>query len=61
MNLILLSNGYRIVNLKGDGKSRIQYFKALESCQVDNEPTSFYNLIIDRLEESLKEYIELAE
>ncbi|MEE9438072.1 MAG: Fic family protein [Saprospiraceae bacterium] len=60
MNLVLLSNGYTIANLKGDITNRLKYYKALENVQQDNEPDHFYHLIIDSIEESLLSHIELA-
>lgn len=60
MNLILLSNGYPIAILKGDQKSRIDYFKALEAVQIDKDPTSFYRLVLNALKSSMLEHIELA-
>lgn len=60
MNFILLKHGYPITILKGDLVDRIEYYKALESVQMDNNPTPFYLLILARLEASLKEHIELA-
>jgi len=60
MNFILLKNGYTITILKGDTTSKLQYFKALERVQVNNEPNLFYELILDRVISSLNEHLELA-
>lgn len=60
MNLILLLNGYTIVNLKGDLPSRQRYYKALESVQVNHESEDFYSLITEFAKDSLKQHIELA-
>ncbi|MCB9261195.1 MAG: Fic family protein [Flavobacteriales bacterium] len=60
MNFILLQNGYTITSLKGDLTSRKRYYDALEAVQVDNDTTPFYDLIIEKAEESLKEHIELS-
>jgi len=60
MNLILLKSGYTIANLKGDYKSRIQYYAALEKVQVDNDPEPFYELIADNVKESLTEHLSMV-
>ena len=60
MNFILLKNGYTLAILKGDLASRLQYYKALESVQVNNDPTPFYELIIEKARESLEEHLEMA-
>ncbi len=60
MNLILLRNGYTIANLKGDVKSRLAYYQALEKVQVGNEPEVFYQLVADAVESSLRAHLALA-
>jgi Fic family protein len=60
MNLVLLSNGYTLANLKGDLDSRIAYYKALEKVQVDNTPDAFYTLVANAVEESLTEHLKLV-
>ena len=60
MNLILLSHGYPLVILKGDLTSRQQYYQALEQVQLHGETTLFHELVIERLQVSLKEHIELS-
>jgi len=60
MNLILLQNGYTIVNLKGNYQDRINYYQALEKVQVNHENEDFYNLIIDHAQSSLDEHLQLA-
>jgi Fic family protein len=60
MNFILLKNGYTIANLKGDYDSRMAYYKALESVQVDNNPEPFYHLILDKVKESLEEHLAMV-
>ncbi len=60
MNMILLSNGFTIANIKGDNESRLRYYTSLEKVQTDNEPEHFYRLIADTVEKSLMEHIELA-
>lgn len=61
MNLILLRYGYTLVSLKGDDKSRLAYYDALEQKQVDNDSTSFYQLIVRAVKESLLEHLEWTE
>lgn len=58
MNLILLRNGYTIVNLRGDTTSRLKYYQALEAVQADNKPELFHELIIDHAIMSLNEHLE---
>jgi Fic family protein/DNA-binding Xre family transcriptional regulator len=60
MNLILLQNGYTLVNLKGDLENRMKYYKALEAVQVNHEKEDFHKLIASHAIESLKEHIHLA-
>ena len=59
MNMILLKYGYTVAILKGNDKNRLQYYKALETVQVDNNPLLFYELIIDTVQESLEEHLSL--
>lgn len=60
MNLMLLSRGYPIAILKGDYNSRMRYYRALESIQIDNESEAFYLLVCEAVRDSLKEHIELS-
>ena len=60
MNFILLKHGFTLTILKGDTNSKMSYFKSLEAVQTQNEPNMFYELIIDRLIDSLNEHIELT-
>lgn len=60
MNFILLRNGYTITSLKGDYDSRMMYYAALESVQVNNNAEPFYHLIIDKLKASLVEHLEMV-
>jgi len=60
MNMLLLKNGFTIANLKGDYESRMTYYKALENVQVNNNPESFYLLVIDSVTDSLRRHLELA-
>lgn len=60
MNLILLQNGFPIVNLKGNLKDRQRYYKALEAVQVNHERDDFYSLIVEQSLTSLEEHLALA-
>lgn len=60
MNLILLQNGFPICNLKGSPKARMQYYKALEDVQVNNNPIPFYRLIAQHVMVSLNEHLALT-
>lgn len=60
MNLILLQHGFTLVNLKGDLDKKTDYFKALETVQVDHENELFHTLIVNHAVESLQEHIHLA-
>jgi len=59
MNFYLLKNGYTVTSLKGDRASRLEYYRALEECHIDNKYERFYNLIIDRLIFSLEEHLSM--
>ena len=60
MNLILLQNGYTIVNLKGNPKNRLKYYQALEQIQLNHAHTDFYKLILSAAEKSLKAHLEMG-
>ncbi|GGZ30926.1 hypothetical protein GCM10007049_24830 [Echinicola pacifica] len=60
MNLILVSHGFTLANLKGDNTSRLAYYKALESVQVNNDPAPFYELVIDAVKDSLQQHLDLV-
>jgi hypothetical protein len=60
MNLILLQNGYTIVNLKGNPKNRLKYYQALEQIQLNQAHTDFYQLILSAAEKSLKTHLEMG-
>lgn len=60
MNLILLQNGFTLANLKGDLNARMQYYKALEAVQLENNPEIFYHLVIDTVQDSLEQHLALV-
>lgn len=59
MNFILLQNGYTMAILKGDYSSKMSYYNALEAVQTENNSTPFYMMILEKVEESLKEHLSL--
>ncbi|MEN5131127.1 Fic family protein [Elizabethkingia anophelis] len=61
MNLILLQNGFPIAILKGDVESRLEYYKALETSQTENNKTPFINLIINNVKETMERIIKISE
>lgn len=60
MNMILLANGYTLASLKGSLNDRLEYYRALEKVQVDNDPQMFYQLICKTVESSLNEHLALT-
>ena len=60
MNLILLSSGFTIANIKGDNQSRMNYYTALEQVQTEGDSKAFYILVLNATIESLAAHIELA-
>lgn len=60
MNLILMRHGFPIANLKGDLESRLAYYKALENVQVQNDPSVFYDLVINAVKDSLHRHLEMV-
>ena len=61
MNLILLQNGYPIAILKGDDKSRLGYYNALELAQTENNKKVFIELIAKNIEDSMKRILLIFE
>lgn len=58
MNLILLQNGYPIAILKGDSESRLQYYKALETAQTENNKEPFFELIAFNVKATLNKVLK---
>lgn len=54
MNLILLQHGYPIAILKGDAESRLRYYKALDTAQVESNKQPFKELIYENVRESIE-------
>lgn len=61
MNLILLQNGFPIAILKGDAENRLNYYKALETAQTDNNKNPFLQLIKDNVKETIDRIIRISE
>jgi len=60
MNLILLQHGYVIANIKGAHESRMNYYNALETCQVENNKEHFLLLIAQTEKECLERYLSIV-
>ena len=60
MNLILLMNGYTLAILKGDNRSRIEYYNALENTRLNNDRSIFHKLILNTAIDSLDQHIGLT-
>lgn len=60
MNLILLQHGYTTTIFKGNLEDRLEYYKALETVQVDNDPIPFYLLTLKMAKLSLVEHLKLV-
>lgn len=59
MNLVLLSHGYIIANIKGDYDSRMQYYQALEKAQTTSNKEDFLLFIAQIEKESLERYLSI--
>lgn len=59
MNLILLSNGYVIANIKGDLESRLKYYNALENVQVNNSKDKFLEFVAETELDAIKYYHQI--
>ena len=59
MNLLLLREGYVIANIKGDVKSRMNYYNTLEKAQVANDKSDFIELVAEYELQALERYIQI--
>jgi Fic family protein len=59
MNLILLQNGFVIANMKGDSKSRMAYYNALEEAQTTGNKESFIVLVANYELIALERYLKI--
>lgn len=60
MNLILLQHGFVIANIKGDSKSRLQYYTCLEKAQTEADKTDFLCFIATTEIACLQRYIDIV-
>jgi Fic family protein len=59
MNLILLRHGLVIANIKGDVKSRMEYYSALEQVQTSGNTEPFIELVAKYELDALQKYIAI--
>lgn len=59
MNLVLLSHGYIIANIKGDYDNRMQYYQTLEKAQTTSDKEDFLFFIAQIEKESLERYLDI--
>ena len=59
MNLILLKHGYIIANIKGDARSRMAYYNALEKVQTNKSKNDFLLLVAESEHDALLRYIDI--
>lgn len=61
MNLILLQHGFVIANIKGDVKSRVEYYQALEHVQIGMSKDAFIQFICKEESNALLKYIGILD
>lgn len=59
MNMLLLSHGYVIAIIRGDTRSRLSYYDALESVQKSGSKEAFIEFIADTEIASLEQYLHI--
>ncbi len=59
MNLVLLQNGYPIANIGGDTLSRLAYYHALETCNLEGDKGGFHSLIASEVQKSALRLVEI--
>jgi Fic family protein/DNA-binding XRE family transcriptional regulator len=59
MNLILLSSGFVIANIKGDNESRRAYYQALENVQVHDSKDAFIRFVALVEKQCLERYLAI--
>jgi Fic family protein/DNA-binding XRE family transcriptional regulator len=59
MNLILLKHGFVIANIKGDAKSRMAYYSALENVQTAGDKNDFLELVATYEFEAIERYVDI--
>jgi len=60
MNLILLQAGYPIANISGEMQARIDYYSALEKCNLEDNKSDFHALIITYVIVSLERLLAIV-
>jgi len=61
MNLLLLRAGYPLANIPGDTASRLEYYDALESCNLGGSREGFHRLIAGHVLSSAEKLVKLVE
>lgn len=61
MNLILLEEGYPLVNLRGDTESRQTYFHTLDLAHTGTDKTPWFRLIAEQLMNDIKHLLNRLE
>ncbi len=59
MNLILLQNGFPLAIIGGDYETRMAYYDALESVQIETNKISFIQFIAEKVKFALERYIKI--
>jgi hypothetical protein len=59
MNLILIQHGLVIANIKGDAKSRMAYYAALEKAQVSDNKDAFVLIVAKYELLALENYLKI--
>nr|WP_241689414.1 Fic family protein [Ligilactobacillus salivarius] len=59
MNLSLTEEGYPVINIQPDRKSREKYMEALAHSRQNGDLTLFENIIIDYVYKTLEERLEI--
>ncbi len=57
MNMILLQHGFVIANIKGDARSRMAYYEALEKVQTEKSNSAFIEFVAKTEADALRHYI----
>lgn len=60
MNLILMQHGFPITNISGERQNRLAYYNSLESAQVENDKSKFYEFVCRAVHFALNEYLGLV-
>ncbi len=58
MNLVAYKHGYSLINISGEKGSRMDYYKALEDVQSNNQPDAFRIFVLKEALKSLKDWLK---